>query len=69
MIPGMSEPHQRVLSNPAPQGFSRRKTYFTDENLILKYVHKKFGVTTISTQIIEDKQNLIQEANRNHRQV
>jgi hypothetical protein len=35
------------LSNPLPQESERKKSTFTVEKLILKYVHKKFGVATV----------------------
>ena len=66
---GMKEPHKTsiVLSNPELQVLKRRKTYSTDENLILNYVHKKFRVTTIKTEMLDA--NIIQEANLRHRHV
>jgi hypothetical protein len=39
----------------------RRQTYVTNENLILKYVHKKFRVSTIKTEMLDE--NIIREAN------
>ena len=66
----MNEPYQTTggLSNPALQGFRKMKPYSTDDNLLLKYVHKKFGVATIKTTFLKDRENIKQETNLPHRQ-
>ena len=50
-----------MLSNPVLEELKRRQTYVTNENLILKYVHKKFRVSTIKTEMLDE--NIIREAN------
>ena len=57
------KPHQTnvVLSNPVLEELKRRQTYVTNENLIFKYVHKKFRVSTIKTEMLDE--NIIREAN------
>ena len=62
----MCEPHpaSEGLSNLSTQGMKRKKTYFTDENIILKYVNRPVGGATVQTH----REKIIQEANLNYRQ-
>ena len=67
MIAGKSE--QQKTNNLEPHGVKRKKTYFIDENLILKYVHKKFGETTIMTEFTKERKNTLNQGNHSIRQV
>ena len=56
-------------NNLQPHGVKRKKTYFIDENHILKYVHKKFGETTIMTESPEERKRTVNQGNHSARQV
>ena len=71
MISGKS--NQKITNeggnNLEPHGEKRKKTYFIDENHILKYVHKKFGETTIMTESPEERKRTVNQGNHSVRQV
>ena len=71
MIAGKIEQKKTDIgcNNLEPHGVKRKKTYFIDENLILKYVHKKFGETTIMTELSEERKNALNQGNHSIRQV
>ena len=61
MIAGKSDQKNTNIgcNNLEQHGVKRKKTYFIDDNLILKYVHKKFGETTVMTELSEERKKTL----------